>query len=692
MPIRRTILSALCLMMFGAASARGQQKDPFAEWDNRQPKPAAARPASKSAKTSVTYFSPLNVEAAAEKAAPDSTGQVSMREQSSASNLKQAASSSTSANSRRTAVTGNRIPRIKSTTAGEATTDAHAGTEFDSSIRQAGYESTSDAIKSGRIIRVNGTAPVSDAVDENAFANFLRKSGKAAAAASADSRTNERQDPAVDGETAESVVFDTVPKSRPTVSATMSAAVPASRGTVDFTKDECGPQSPGVTVQWVRKGSFNVGQECEIELVVQNTSKAIVRSVMTEAVIPAEVEILESTPSPMQGTESPTWTFGELKPGETRSVALKVIPRQRGDVRLDAFVRLTGYSSSEFAVEEPMIGVSVTGPEQVEVGEQAGYVVRVSNPGTGIASNVLIQAAVPEGLEHRSGSLLTIEIGTLNPGESRQARLSLTAVKGGSHELAVRAMAEGGLSDETVAAVSVAEPQLNISIAGPAEQLAGRNGEYTLTVSSAGNVPSANVRAKYRLPEGFEYVSADRGGKYAKADHSIEWFVGTLQPNESSEFSVTLKADQTGELMHQAGVISEHGQVTMCDLVTAVEGTAALDLKITAGDSELAVGDEVEWTVVISNSGSREAAGVGMSCELPSALELMDADGPSEHIAENGVMVFRSLASIEAGTDATFRIRARCTREGSHRIRLRVASESITEPLIGEESTLVAGR
>ena len=130
---------------------------------------------------------------------------------------------------------------------------------------------------------------------------------------------------------------------------------------------------------------------------------------------------------------------------------------------------LTGSSSSQFVVQEPMIGVAVSGPEKVEIGQQVGYIVRVSNPGTGLANNVIIQAAVPEGLEHRNGSLLNIEIGTLNPGESRQARLSLTAVQGGEQQLAVRVLADGGLSDQTTTAIVVAEPQLAIALTGPKE-------------------------------------------------------------------------------------------------------------------------------------------------------------------------------------------------------------------------------
>ncbi len=39
---------------------------------------------------------------------------------------------------------------------------------------------------------------------------------------------------------------------------------------------------------------------------------------------------------------------GELKPGETRTVKIRVLPQSRGDLRMDAFVRLTGHSSTAF--------------------------------------------------------------------------------------------------------------------------------------------------------------------------------------------------------------------------------------------------------------------------------------------------------------------------------------------------------
>jgi len=777
MPIRRSVLSAIGLLVFGTAVLYGQQNDPFAEWDRQNPRPTAKKAASKAPVAGVKYFSPNSEEDVSSENeladTPDNKA-FEVSRQRMRERIETGSANKSGASQKPVATTNAAKPGTKSSSAsarkekpaaeaqrpvaewdvstatGKLKSNGTTKTSSDRSPKQASSGKVQPAAfgetarNSGKkIVQVSqsdadleaDSESPEPAEEENPFASYLEKSSsskksvemppefseqvasgdegekaeallksapasrKAATIAKPAAQLNSSKAPsskapALNAPAEKPVATKSVPaKAVPVkaVSATRSAEALSATGSGTAAADS-GPQSPGVTVQWVRRGEFNVGQECDIDLVVQNTSKSAVRSVMTEASIPEGLELVEAKPPAMEGSETPTWTFGELKPGETRTVALKVIPRQRGDVRLDAFVRMTGFSSSEFSVQEPLISVEVSGPETVEVGQQAGYVVKVTNPGTGLANNVVIQAAIPEGLEHRSGSILSIDIGTLNAGESRQAKLSLTAVKGGVQDVAVRAIASGDLTDETTATVTVAEPKLKIAINGPEEQLAGRTSDYTMTVSNAGGVPSENVRAKYRIPQGFEFVSANRGGKYSKTDHSIEWFVGTLQPDGSSDFSLTLRATEPGELLHQAGVISEHGQVTMCDYNTVVEGMAALDLKIVSSSKDLAKGDDVTWEVRIRNTGSRAASNVGMSCELPSGIQLVDAEGPSEHIAENGVMVFRSLPTIAPDEEIVYSIRATCLREGNHRLRLRVASESISEPLIGEESATVVER
>lgn len=722
MPLRRSLFTVLSLAALGMTSVVAQENNPFAEWDrvqsrtpekNRVPatSPQAIRDAKgltsdkPAEKSTVAYFSPEVAEQGSDKPGPPALSTpVSMREKKQTRSAVGSHGAEVRPKGDSTStppIAGNVPPAVPHAVTPAPVPRQRFTVDYDltgspasekNAIHSASFSPDVETPTGKKIITVAAGAEQNG--NTNPFEEFLGVAPATVqnAADTIQSDFSDEDEAAVpllrrpvSGDAPRTPVL-------PVTAARRVDAVPRSEDVSVPSGDDAnnGPQSPGVTVQWIKHGGLNVGQECEIELVVRNTSQTVVRSVMVEAAIPANVEVADARPAAAEGSETPTWTFGELQPGQSRSVLLKLVPTNREDVLLDAFVRLTGSTSSRFSVQEPMIGVAVSGPEKVEIGQQVGYIVRVSNPGTGLANNVVIQAAVPEGLEHRNGSLLNIEIGTLNPGESRQARLSLTAVQGGTQQLAVRVLADGGLSEQTTTSIEIAEPQLAITLAGPDEPHAGRSENYTLTVSNGGNVQSTNVRAKYIIPHGFTFVSADRGGKFVESDNAVEWFVGTLQPNDSSDFEILMKADEIGEVTHKAGVISEHGQVTTCELVSNVTGTAALDIKIASDHRECRIGEEIQWEVQVRNTGAREASNVGVSCELPAGFELIAAEGPTKYIAENGVLVFRSIPVIDAAADTKIMIRGRCLREGNLRLRMRVASESISEVLIGEGSTSVS--
>ncbi|MEP3479560.1 MAG: hypothetical protein ABJZ55_09960 [Fuerstiella sp.] len=442
-----------------------------------------------------------------------------------------------------------------------------------------------------------------------------------------------------------------------------------------------------VTLEWVRLEEFNVGQSSECELLVRNDGRQAVRSVEVEIVLPEGLQVTQAVPAPTSTAASATWAYPELAAGAQKTIKLKVTPQQPGDIRMDAFVRTTAATASLVSVKQPMLSITVGGPDTVELGQQVSYTVTVKNPGTGRVNNVLIQAAIPEGLQHRQGGLLNIDVGTLNPGEQRQARLSLTGMKGGSRELSVRAVADNGLQEKATATVLVAEPKLRIGVRGPLVQMAGSTGDYELVVVNEGQAESNNVRARYQLPEGYEFVSASSGGHFNPDDSTIEWFLGTLSSNDAKRFQVALKATKTGDAAHKVGVISEQGKVSTAGHQTKVKGNAKLELKLAGSKQSANVGEELVYELKIDNVGQAPAANVGLSFEVPPGVDLVEVTGPSEYIADNGVVIFKSLPEIQDGASVTFTIRTRCTRTGEHKVRARVASQSIRRAIIAENST-----
>ncbi|MEQ9407107.1 MAG: hypothetical protein RIK87_05250 [Fuerstiella sp.] len=673
MPVRCIAMALLAVSVCHSTSRAADGENPFARWDRtKQPATAAtgtSEVAAASRKTSAAleYFSP-DVTQRPSPAAGAGTPEV-RRERLRVSTSASASADRKSDNAKRTAAAAptsdkpQKTGSVKSDVRGRVTAAAFSSDANSGGVEQTGADFFSDA-STGE----GSTNPFAELLEEPAAEAVQTTAVPAPSFADPVSVEAEFADDATT--TGPGVEIKAAP-------APQDLQLPAALQ---------GPQTPSVTMQWVHHDEFSVGRDCRCDLVIENTGRGIVRNVTAEAVLPPGLQVVSAVPAPVAAEGSASWSFAELQPGDAKVIQLVVVPHQPGDVQMNAFVQFTGATSSAVVVTEPKVAIRLEGPATVEVGQQIGYTVHVTNPGSGKAENVVIQAAIPEGLEHRQGSLLTIEIGTLNPGELRRARLSVTAVKGGDLSLAVRVVADGDLMEQTSQVVAVAEPRLNIGLRGPASGQTGRPTDFELVVVNEGNVDSNNVRAKYKLPDGFEFVRADAGGKYISAERTIEWFVGTLEPNRVRQLGVTLRATQAGETRHQAGVISEHGRMTRAEHTMAVEGSAELHLKVAAAERQLQTGEETVFEIRIENSGTSDAESVGLSCELPPGLELLEVTGPSEFIADNGVIIFRSLKSLEAGDTAVFAVRARCARAGSHKVRARVASESVREPLIAEET------
>ncbi len=446
-------------------------------------------------------------------------------------------------------------------------------------------------------------------------------------------------------------------------------------------------KAPAVAVSTVRAGEWSVGQRCDCSLVIRNTGSATAGNVILEAYVPENLQVVETNPATSE-QGALVWTMGELQPGEEKTVELRAIPTAAGDMEIKTFVRFSGQTAAAFQVVEPKLKVALAGPAEANLGDAAPFVITVSNPGSGTARNVVVSATVPAGLEHRRGQQLSMQIGDLNAGESRNVRLALTAVEAGKHALQVEATAEADLRDASTGAVAVLAPQLGLQIAGPPIRHAGRRGTYTVVVSNPGNVAASNVRARYRIPEGFDFIQADRGGRLLD-DRSIEWFVGQLAPGETSKFNVMLKARTLGDCVHQAAAVSEAGVSESAELASRIEGVASLALTIQDRDDPVEVGQETLYEVRVANEGSKAAGNVLLACELPAGMQIKSVVGPVDYRMQDGQLVFEPLKSLNPGAVAEFQLIVTATAGGSQRLRARVTSDATREPLSSEELTKV---
>jgi uncharacterized repeat protein (TIGR01451 family) len=469
-----------------------------------------------------------------------------------------------------------------------------------------------------------------------------------------------------------------------------SAGLPAAPSTnVDSTAT--GPQTPSVTLQWIKKSDINVGQECACDLVVKNSGKVTVRDVGVEAYFPRTIRLTGVEPAPQSATDHLAWTIPLLEAGAEKTIHIRMIPSQRGELATSAFVRFTGAASGVFTVEEPLLKVALQGPSDVSLGDPASQTIAVSNPGNGPTKNVVIEAIIPAGLEHPRGERLVMNVGSISPGEVRQVRLGLIATRGGRHTIQVQARADGNLQQQAMAHVNVIAPSIQIAVDGPGLRYVGRGASYVLTVTNDGSAVSNNVRVTHRVPDGFKFVSADRGGQYESQKQTINWFVGRMEPGQSVQLKVDLEAMKLGNHTHVVAAVSEHGATSEAKFDTTVDGASSLVLEVVDLDDPVEVGAETAYEIRVKNEGSKAAQNVAVGCELPEGVVLVGAKGPMEHRVTGGQILFQTLKELEPGKTALYRVHVRGAVAGSHRFRAQLKSDSSNEPLTFEELTKFYG-
>jgi uncharacterized repeat protein (TIGR01451 family) len=443
----------------------------------------------------------------------------------------------------------------------------------------------------------------------------------------------------------------------------------------------------GVTAEWVKKSEIAIGQECQCQLVVKNRTDNAVRDVEVEAYFPANVQLVGTTPSPTRSQSSLVWKFDTLNAGETQTIAIRMIPRERGNIATQAYVRFANAASGSFNVAEPALAVELAGPHEVMIGETASHTVTIRNPGTGTASNVKVEARIPQGLEHSRGSRLMLDLGALNPGESRPVRLALAAVTGGRHVIEVKAHADGDIVQAAASEVVVVAPRLKAAIQGPSLRYLGRRGVYTLSVHNDGSASTENVRVMHKIPDGFEYVSSDKGATYSASNRMLSWYVGTVNAGDTAQAHVTLEAKSPGTATHFIRATSEHGVVADAQTTTQVEGTASLVVDIADLNDPVETGVETGYEIRVKNEGSAAAERVALTCELPIGARFVSAAGAVNHATRGQTVEFRPVTQIAPGETVKFQVVVCGEAAGNLRFRAHLTSNSITDPLTSEELT-----
>ena len=451
-----------------------------------------------------------------------------------------------------------------------------------------------------------------------------------------------------------------------------------------------GAQAPSLIVEKFAPAEIQVGKPAKFSIVVRNVGTIAAADVEVLDEVPSGTTLLSTSPRAERGPRGELrWNLGTLKPNDETTVHVELMPVAEGEIGSVANVRFAVSSSARTICTRPELVLDVSAPREVLIGENVAFTIRVTNPGTGIATGVLLSEQVPAALEHPAGAELEYEVGDLRPGETRELELIMKAVKAGQIVNRLTAKADAQLQVSKESALAVIAPALDLVLEGPRRRFLERQAVYTVSVTNPGTAAARNVALITQLPPGLEFVEANNAGQYDPRTRSVHWLLDELPPREVGKVTLTTMPTEAGDLPLKIASSAERGLNVEKQEMIRVEGVAALVFQVVDRNDPVEVGGEVVYDIQVSNQGSKAAENVQLQAILPPEMKPLAAEGASRYDVAGQQVSFQPLARLAPRSEATFQVRAQALRAGDAKISVQIKSSDMTTPVVKEEATRI---
>jgi uncharacterized repeat protein (TIGR01451 family)/gliding motility-associated-like protein len=182
---------------------------------------------------------------------------------------------------------------------------------------------------------------------------------------------------------------------------------------------------------------------------------------------------------------------------------------------------------------------------------------------------------------------------------------------------------------------------------------------FTITVTNDGPNNATGVEVTDVIPSGYSYVGDNGGGAYD--DGSGVWTIGNLNNGASISLGITVTVLGTGTYANTASVTGDQddddsGNNTSTNTPNP-GGSPESDLSIskTVDDSTPNVGEDVVFTITVSNAGPADATGVVVTDQLPNGYAYVSDNGSGAYNSGTGVW---TIGTVVNGSNTSLQITA----------------------------------
>ncbi len=210
-------------------------------------------------------------------------------------------------------------------------------------------------------------------------------------------------------------------------------------------------------------------------------------------------------------------------------------------------------------------------------------------------------------------------------------------------------------------------------ITGASNYFVGQTVFFQITLSDLGPNPSSNVVVNTTLPVGLAFVSAVFSPGESYDETANLWYVTNLPTSSPVTLYLAARVQSVGPWTNTATIISSSttdpvsSNNTTSATITGIPAPPPANLTIfkSANVTNVFVGGEVDFQIIVTNLGTVDASNILVTETLPSGLSLLSADvfnSASSFDSSSGVW---SITNLVAGDSVTLIVSAQVNSPGT---------------------------
>lgn len=483
--------------------------------------------------------------------------------------------------------------------------------------------------------------------------------------------------------------------------------------------------APGISLKKSGPAQGFVGDTLVYRIEVRNPGDLTAKEVIVSDQLSDGMTFVSSTPAAQPAGGKVEWRLGDLLAGEGRTIEVNFRADRPGTLNNCASV-VTAESlaaqdcAATTVLAQSSLRVEVSGPPQVDVGQEATFEARITNAGAAPATGLILIDRYDPGLQHASNTNpMERDLGDLQPGETRVISITFRAAAAGQlcHTVEIQAAAGAGVlgsGQACVTAVGAAgapppaagaaapgaagappaqRPTLSLKKTGPDKLNVGDIAEFRIEVTNSGKVPATGLKLVDHYDPSLEPTTATTGYGWTGAD--LVWQIDELAPGKSIRFQVNCKClEQAAKSCNRAAVSSQEGaQASGEACLTISPPPGGISVVIAETADPLAVGDQATYEIRVTNHAQASDRQVALVVTAPAGMIPLriGTKGPGQtKVTIDGQTVrFDPIAELKPGDRLDYSIKMRAEQPGAARCRAQVTSQNLKSPVTAEETTQV---